>query len=411
MNGWKKLLIALLCASLTLSTACSDDNDGNNNNSTNNSQNNGNNNNGDQDAGNNGDQDTGNNGDQDTDNNGDQDTDNNNDDDTGGSTGLTPAAFTQQITTATAEMYCEIIFNCPENADPFLFQFISRTASQDDCADFFLTQLMSSDSSINQMSDLVAAGTIDFDPDKAQACLDLVADYKESCSPWDETALQNCLEEALVPTLAAGESCTTNEECIDGFCEVSNETCEQTCVSNRPTAGEGEDCSELYCDEGLTCVYDFTTGGVNTCQVVVPVDAGEACNYNTNPCKVGHYCNDDDVCQKIEFLEQGKACGDDDFCQAGLTCITTFNEETEQLEGTCQPVRARGEACTGYNQCSLGLICNATDDEPGECVALQGVGEACDFTSDPVVMCQEHLECVDNVCRPYEEEICTPEGA
>lgn len=85
-------------------------------------------------------------------------------------------------------------------------------------------------------------------------------------------------------------------------------------------AGEGEDCAERGCLSGLSC--QVGAGGA-TCEAVVLLDDGEACN-DDSECK-------SDTC--IEVIENGACfdtdvactsdddCANDDFCDGDFTDV------------------------------------------------------------------------------------------
>lgn len=51
----------------------------------------------------------------------------------------------------------------------------------------------------------------------------------------------------------------------------------------------------------------------------------------------------------------------------------------EKVLGTCGPYGSLGEACTGLQQCALGLYC---DTASGTCSERPGLGEVCDDFGD-----------------------------
>lgn len=179
--------------------------------------------------------------------------------------------------------------------------------------------------------------------------------------------------DACDPTSAGAAACAPELMCIEASCE-------------RPP-GEGEDCTEEPCADGLRCVVE--DAGVATCRSVGglgdPCEAPEAC-------ADGLGCSPDtDQC--VETLPRGAACRSDEECADVDHCTA---------ESTCAPRLGAGAVCEDGG-CQAGLTC-AFDADVGElrCQASAALGDPC----DPGI-CGEGLW-----CRHAEgERRCAPVGS
>ena len=161
-----------------------------------------------------------------------------------------------------------------------------------------------------------------------------------------------------------GEACSApgtgglvGDECAQGLvCSGTN--CVDPCVR----AGEGEDCSNASCDEGLVCVFNTN-------------DMGEL---------VG-------TCQKQ--LGEGDDCTQG-LCGEGLTC--------DVMTMTCATAPGLGETCSGT--CSGDAYCDTTDTDPTNwtCTATKGDGEACDGS----LQCRSG-DCSMGMCQAEQPVVCS----
>jgi hypothetical protein len=122
----------------------------------------------------------------------------------------------------------------------------------------------------------ITAGTIRYDGNKAQACLDAVS--KLSCDGLLTRDQPECLA-ALDGLVAQGGDCDLNEECAgSAICRSSTGTCPGKCVA---LLSAGQACSaDGDCASGLQCSSE-------TSLCVKPAVVGDACEYGSPPCGPG----------------------------------------------------------------------------------------------------------------------------
>ena len=112
---------------------------------------------------------------------------------------------------------------------------------------------------------------------------------------------------------------------------------------------------------------------------------GAACD-NTDIQCASLWCQDD-VCAP------GPACKRRLDCGAGQFCNVTGNSSTQ----TCQPARARGDACSRMDdECGPGARCL-----DGRCADSLADGQRCQFESDCIGMCDNRITITpEGACRP-----------
>ncbi|HJL14102.1 MAG TPA: hypothetical protein RMH99_00530 [Sandaracinaceae bacterium LLY-WYZ-13_1] len=233
------------------------------------------------------------------------------------------------------------------------------------------------------LNDSVAGGTVTYDPVAARTCLDDFgalgcADLFSLESPFDMLC-----RDVFTPTVAAGDPCARDEECVDGRCVVEA-TCPGTCVA-LAEAGMGCD-DDDECAEGLACVGGSCearrgeggscAGDDDDCMAGLYCEAGTCATRPTegDPCErpVGvSECADALVCTGPEGSRtcatgaaDGASCDADTPCAPGLRCNDGSN--------TCIRIVAAGGACSASRQCPFYFWCDG-----GTCVPLPTAGESC----------------------------------
>lgn len=229
----------------------------------------------------------------------------------------------------------------------------------------------------------------------AQSCLSFGRSF---CSQWlplpgvtrDVSVLKRCADAwvtadcdrfpSLPPaecdlrgSLGDGDGCSDGGQCASGFCTAGGDACGM-CAAR---ATEGQGCvSEDHCDRGLTCLggYCFRAGaqgadcaimGYDACLPAlhcvkhscgVPLAEGAACEVAGDPkeCDVrkGHLCVKG-KCTATVLPLVGAPCNDE-LCAFGAYCDGKV----------CQRAKAVGAACSGSQECQLGLGCDSGACQP-----------------------------------------------
>lgn len=175
----------------------------------------------------------------------------------------------------------------------------------------------------------------------------------------------------VIGTQEPGEACAEHRHCNGrAECNLGDDTCGGTRVA---AVGEGEDCSEAPCQQGLRC-------DAGTCPS--KSEEGEPCSED-EACAGDLICDDDGTCSQLPELA-GDSCSDsvnNSQCPGTLPCVG----------GTCQEGAASVEACGGTADCAPGNRC-----VEGTCTEVVGPGENCDSTASCVI---SHY-CKDGTCQP-----------
>jgi hypothetical protein len=204
----------------------------------------------------------------------------------------------------------------------------------------------------------LAAGRYHFDPERAAACLRLLAGA--SCQPDYAAAIADCLSGAvpgdLRPAVAPGGACERWEECVGGRC-TGELGCPGTCVAHQPDTGAP--CGpEQLCADGLYCARD-------TCQP--RGDVGATCR--------GHW----------------QACAPGLVCQGWTPAVEDRHHHAPERPGTCEPPRGVGQPCRRLalgDDCEPDLFCDFADERP-TCRARLPEGTACPWLE----ACADGLAC------------------
>jgi hypothetical protein len=229
---------------------------------------------------------------------------------------------------------------------------------------------------------LIVQGTLQYHPERAQACLDANRPDRDCL-----TEATPCAYEVLAGRLATNAPCRSDYECPeDAGCWADSELGYNAC---RPSTcvhvpQRGESCGQFpytYCFTGLTCAQ-----GVCVSQS----DEGAACGATLPTCRSGLICF-------------GETCGrriDGGACQVDEECVgTEYCHDTSE----CLPRIPVGGSCDGATRgCAAFAAC---DSASMRCVPGGHLGQPCSSTVDARYVCVEGV-CRDGTCRPR-----LPDGA
>ncbi len=242
---------------------------------------------------------------------------------------------------------------------------------------------------------LVAAGRIAYDGQKARACVDEI-NRLTSCnrSVVDAPgALADC-KQVLAGRVAAGGDCFFNDECADhGTCQSAvacdsfTQCCPGTCVANPPALPAGADCSDFTrsCETGTVCTNPPGQATL-LCQPVVST-VGASC--------VSISCAQSLVCDPATLTCQPRAAeggpcdpgrGDEDCDDPRDRCDST---------GVCLRRPAVGASCASEGTCVAWATCDPT---LRTCVELPSPGQACRSGAGPRCLGGGPCDASTNTC-------------
>ncbi len=307
----------------------------------------------------------------------------------------------QDVPEVLAPAYCDLLDRC---GNPFVVQFL---AGGGDCVTGIIPTL--EDSFVGRAEGAVARGTVIYHGEEVDGCVATLEGA--GCSA---EALEDGCTDVFEGTVALGGDCGWDEECVDGYCSMSDGMCPGTCAV-RVSAGAS-------CAESAVCPAGFTCNGGNCVELA---GEGDACGGTGVGCAGLDLNCTDGVCQTWDNILSG-AVGEPcslatgDYCDPELACVFTgvaggmatfecaarvgrgeacavgfpnpcpddqFCDTGAGTMGTCTDLPVAGEACTG--QCQSGLRCVSYADDSQSCVAPRRLGEAC----------TENQECVSSTCR------------
>jgi hypothetical protein len=285
------------------------------------------------------------------------------------------------------ELLCERLYDCPNKIPMFLRLVGEGAYPRDRCPDMISEEIL-----IPDPTGSVDAGRIEFDAEKAEACLaDVRAAIEEDTC---EVAVDSeACSQVYTPTIERGDSCAETSECVDDlYCDTSGsaDSCSGICEPPKDRGAACDPSLDGVCGD-LRCLGEE---GSATCQQVETVAEGESCSSNLE-CEGGLTCDlEDDVCQPILYAEEGEEC--DSFrviCTASTQCIPRTDPETGERISRCEPVRTLGESCeSSAFHCQADAYCNSDD----ECVKKADIGESCG--REIGVVCRFLQDCVDGTC-------------
>ena len=258
------------------------------------------------------------------------------------------------------------------------------------------------------MQQKITVGTIRYDGNKAQACLDAIS--KLSCDGLLQRDQPECLA-ALDGLVALGGDCDLNEECAgSAICQSSTGICPGKCVA---LLSAGQACvADGECDNGLQCSSE-------TQLCVKPAIVGESCEYGSPPCGPGLLCLGKDdanktpgVCRNaIDALSAtaGAACDPAAgiLCAPGVSCVadhldllaaklvwTCVETGTYTAGGACK--LGLPEACATGSYCLAGAGLAVLN---GVCTAIPDAKQPCGTGFG--AQCQPGAVCVAGLCQNY----------
>ena len=193
-----------------------------------------------------------------------------------------------------------------------------------------------------------------------------LADETVCCFDYNCSEGSVCLDYRCTPQPQAGDACSRDTHCTDGFVCGPDQACQARVAS-------GEACDrDPICAEGLLCVDD---------QCAPPRAAGEACEPRARDCEADLFC-DAGTCGDPHGADG--ACELDRHCTGDLICAAGRCGGRSELGGGCD---------VGEMDCSISLHC-----VDSVCVNQPGGGEACE--REPFWMCGHAKICWEGACAP-----------
>jgi hypothetical protein len=241
------------------------------------------------------------------------------------------------------------------------FERCGVTASRDHCLAFY------DHFAIDDVSAEAAyeAGKLAYDEALARACIDAFDALPCDGAAQSPDALDVC-DDVITGTLAQGETCGFDRECVSDNCVVPSCTeacCTGTCGPELAPPDIGQPCTSL-CVEGAFC----NTSG--TCQALLP--QGAACSEEV--CTYGNYC------KGLTSTTSG-TCSP--FPHLGEACETICAEVNAVCLGArCVEVGLLGDACSSDAQCAGFYVCTA-----GSCALMPTRGMPCTRTCSDESFC------------------------
>ena len=284
------------------------------------------------------------------------------------------------------------------------------TASYRDCVAFFAATWCGP----TRWLPRVEAGTLRYDPVRAQACAD---DWvTRSCV--DVTAEpQSCQRVAVAAVPLQGGCYDGYSECVEGVCRGGG--CRRRCLMPGlvgDTCQSTSDCaSGLLCRQGSNGSGQCATLGRDgePCGPTMPCGPALTCLGSTcrrlpgpaEPCLSGR-CDETSFCALTPNggtcearRDTGQGCSDDGECASTMLC--------DAAQQACAPrqVDTRGADCSLRQRCSAGNTCLVEPSESrGTCGAPRPEKAPCARPSD----CEAHLTCLPRdggaACSPRQED-------
>jgi hypothetical protein len=284
-----------------------------------------------------------------------------------------PTVEITEVEASYYDLFCGKFTTC-DNA-PFFNMVIG---DREYCIVFMEEMSDSESGGLPDILDAVDQGKIIYDGQKAYECL--VEMEALDCDTFENVEPQAC-RDAFTGTIALGESCSLDEECVSGFCDTGD-SCPGTCTE--PVL-EGNECDySSECEAGTECISGeciaFTTA----------LTEGDTCDPDEDWCAEGYYCNSDsDECES--YLAPGDdcdgynemECGPDGLCVEGDTSVCVEITTLVETQGeVCD--HSQGIICAYY----AGLSCAYDDFEnmSGTCVTIPQNGDLCFISGENMTM-------------------------
>lgn len=223
----------------------------------------------------------------------------------------------------------------------------------------------------------------------------------ESCADAD---VQDPAECAWQGALADQASCTYDQQCQSGLCDLASGTWCGSCKEKIPLGGSCP-ISKHECQSGLVCADSVCNGTVTdagTCSgglqwvCTKPASEGDAC-MSVSQCNWGLVCVGG---RCVGVKSKGAACASGIECnpEEGLTCLPNASGSG----GSCQPRSwaDAGESCNNFDglQCLDNAICKGTNGlaaSIGVCSAAVANGAPCGNG----IACQYPALCIGGKCQ------------
>lgn len=220
----------------------------------------------------------------------------------------------------------------------------------------------------------IEAGRIRYDPGSAVACVAALA-----ALPCDETSREvrspiEACERMLQGAQKVGDLCSFDQECGSGSCDAPlcpvGTCCSGTCVATR-TAAAGDPCTtdeqcagEAFCSREGTCTPLAARG--QPCRIDAHCEPGLACTGATDL--------QDGACRALGLL--GESCPYLRCAELGAVCDAAQR---------CVPVGLPGAPCATGADCSPLALCG-----PGSvCIDVPRLGEPCGFECAGEAWCRQ----------------------
>ncbi len=326
-----------------------------------------------------------------------------------------------QVESSYMQAFCELAIDCELVPMFALFDGDVQACVQ------YIESSPDADFEMNAIVDSVNAGNTDYDPALGAQCIDTIR--SSSCEAIVGSSEPQACIDAFQGVQDAGASCTLDEECAGGWCDMrdacpgvcadavaedgscaSGEQCEagtecigDVCTLDPGPAQQSESCEDRACAYGLWCDWS----GDSTCQARVA--EGQSCERD-EMCDHGLYCNNLGECAVPEIVTSaGEPCGGYDegpFCSMadGLGCVMDFMTESWT---TCEPLRQEGEDCIEYDEANsvalyytcdpfAHLYCDTNFEAmTGTCLAKKGQGETCESGEECLSGDCDNNQCTD----------------
>lgn len=225
---------------------------------------------------------------------------------------------------------------------------------------------------------------------------------------------KKCLNAPFVTAATAiGGLCTSDNECINGWCQIAAGTLCGTCQNWLNADGGTTNCiKDSQCDPSRTfCVGPDGTASNAPCRAYTAIDAG--CNFastNQEECGAGNVCQgtfvnsrcapgkaENAACTKgrLECLRSGRG-------QVELICATDIGgfDTCQKRFNTTALGRCNSGESAGGVATNLGTFCIETEFcAAGLCAPRRAANGPC----NGVDQCMEGLQCVQNICTPFQD--------
>lgn len=317
------------------------------------------------------------------------------------------------------DFMCQKLISC--NTEGFAVML----GTVDNCRTFIE---MEGDNMFAKTVDAINAGDVLYDAEAAATCLNAME--AGSCQDMVADRQYDVCQSVFIGTVADGGACEIDEECLSGACELDYETCMGTCATVVAAGGACE-AWETYCEKGTTCydgicqAYTAPLGSGDSCDPDAENDWCDwdfYCNYDSSTCMArggaGDACDGDDecehglscdygdgengVCAEVAVLDAGDECEPEgsSMCNyfEGYACqITVVNPQTEEFEGTCQPMVQLGDTCWDAEAMTMtacdifeDIFCDMSEGYLTDAVCVSKKAAGAD--------CEESNECLSDYC-------------